>query len=226
MKRKKTDRAKQLIFLAAVVGLFLYGGNQALLRLNQALRPHVEKIAFSEVRNAATQVIRQAVGELDLDPQQLIHISRDSSGAITEIQYDTGQLNALMSESLAAAQASLNAAEQGEEDPHTRMVYYDKGIIYSMPLGMLTGSALLAGVGPEMELRMRAVNSLTGQIEARSSAYGLNSTLLQIDMTLSVEMLVISPLLLDSLQVDVRIPLVVQIIQGQIPSLMTGVISG
>ena len=73
---------------------------------------------------------------------------------------------------------------------------------------------------------MRAVNSLTGQIEARSSAYGLNSTLLQIDMTLSVEMLVISPLLLDSLQVDVRIPLVVQIIQGQIPSLMTGVISG
>ena len=87
---------------------------------------------------------------------------------------------------------------------------------------MLTGSVLLANVGPSIDIRMRAVNSLVGQIDAVSTAYGINSTLLEIDLKISVEMLVISPFLLDPQQIEVKIPLVMQIVQGQIPQLMVG----
>ena len=73
--------------------------------------------------------------------------------------------------------------------------------------------------------RMRAVNSLVGQIDAVSTAYGINSTLLEIDLKISVEMLVISPFLLDPQQIEVKIPLVMQIVQGQIPQLMVGQIA-
>ena len=163
-----------------------------------------------------------AVDSLNLKTEDLIRVQRDGQGNITDIVYDTQRMNELMSLSLDAAQESLNAAEEGETDPHTHLVYYDKGIIYSLPVGMLTGSVLLANVGPSIDIRMRAVNSLVGQIDAVSTAYGINSTLLEIDLKISVEMLVISPFLLDPQQIEVKIPLVMQIVQGQIPQLMVG----
>ena len=222
MKKRKRDSHRRWLAAALILAAVLWLGNRTLNQLNALLKPHVEKVAASEVRNAASAVIKRAVDSLDLKTEDLIRIQRDSQGNITDIIYDTQRMNELMSRSLDAAQESLNAAEEGETDPHTHLVYYDKGIIYSLPVGMLTGSVLLANVGPSIDIRMRAVNSLVGQIDAVSSAYGINSTLLEIDLKISVEMLVISPFLLDPQQIEVKIPLVMQIVQGQIPQLMVG----
>lgn len=222
MRKRKSDRNKRILFVLGLAVLLGWGANAVLNKLNNVLRPHVEKVAYSEVRNAAANVIKKAVATMELDTAELILIARDSRGNITDITYNTQKMNELMSQTLEVAQESLNAAEEGLEDPHTHLVYYDKGIVYSLPIGMLSGSALLANVGPAIDIRMRAVNSLTGQIDAVSSAYGVNSTLLEIDLKIDVEMLVISPFLLDSQQVQVKIPLVMQIVQGQIPQIMAG----
>ena len=219
MKKRKRDRNRRGLVLLVVIAVLGWLGNRTLSQINALLKPHVEKVAASEVRNAASAVIKRAVDSLQLETE------RDTQGNITDIIYDTQQMNELMSRSLDAAQESLNAAAEGETDPHTHLVYYDKGIIYSLPVGMLTGSVLLANLGPSIDIRMRAVNSLVGQIDAVSTAYGINSTLLEIDLKISVEMLVISPFLLDPQQIEVKIPLVMQIVQGQIPQLMVGQIA-
>ena len=222
MKKRKRDRNRRWLVLLVVIAVLGWLGNRTLSQINALLKPHVEKVAASEVRNAASAVIKRAVDSLQLETGDLIRIERDTQGNITDIIYDTQQMNDLMSRSLDAAQESLNAAAEGETDPHTHLVYYDKGIIYSLPVGMLTGSVLLANLGPSIDIRMRAVNSLVGQIDAVSTAYGINSTLLEIDLKISVEMLVISPFLLDPQQIEVKIPLVMQNVQGQIPQLMVG----
>ena len=222
MKKRKRDRNRRWLALVVIAAALVWLGNRTLSQINALLKPHVEKVAASEVRNAASSVIKRAVDSLNLKTEDLIRVQRDGQGNITDIVYDTQRMNELMSLSLDAAQESLNAAEEGETDPHPHLVYYDKGIIYSLPVGMLTGSVLLANVGPSIDIRMRAVNSLVGQIDAVSTAYGINSTLLEIDLKISVEMLVISPFLLDPQQIEVKIPLVMQIVQGQIPQLMVG----
>ena len=214
MKKRKRDRNRRWLVLLVIIAVLGWLGNRTLSQINALLKPHVEKVAASEVRNAASAVIKRAVDSLQLETEDLIRIERDTQGNITDIIYDTQQMNELMSRSLDAAQESLNAAAEGETDPHTHLV--------SLPVGMLTGSVLLANLGPSIDIRMRAVNSLVGQIDAVSTAYGINSTLLEIDLKISVEMLVISPFLLDPQQIEVKIPLVMQIVQGQIPQLMVG----
>lgn len=226
MKKKQTKLVRRWVLLVLCIAIIFLFGNFTLRAMNRLIKPHVQAIASGEVRNAAGQIVKKSIAALELDTNNLIHIIRDSQGNVQNVDYNTTRLNQLLVNALDAAKLSLNAAVQGEKDPYTDIIYYDEGIIYSLPLGMLTGQALLANIGPSIDIRMKTVSSLTGQIKASSSAYGLNNTLLEIDIVMQVEMLVVSPFLLQSQVVEVVIPLVIQLIQGQVPQLMTSKIIG
>ena len=133
MKKRKRDRNRRWLVLLVVIAVLGWLGNRTLSQINALLKPHVEKVAASEVRNAASAVIKRAVDSLQLETEDLIRIERDAQGNITDIIYDTQQMNELMSRSLDAAQESLNAAAEGETDPHTHLVYYLSLIHISEP---------------------------------------------------------------------------------------------
>ena len=100
MKKRKRDRNRRWLALVVIAATLVWLGNRTLSQINALLKPHVEKVAASEVRNAASSVIKRAVDSLNLKTEDLIRVQRDGQGNITDIVYDTQRMNELMSLSL------------------------------------------------------------------------------------------------------------------------------
>lgn len=211
-----SKRIRRLVFIFVLL-FFLFQGVFLVGRINEQIIPQVQQMAKAEASNAATQIIRKAVSTIEVNPSECIRLAKDESGEITEVRYDTFQLNQILSDCLGAAQLSLDAAAEGKEDPNTRMIYYDRGVIYSVHLGYFTGIALFSQMGPQIDVHMRVLNICSGNIEVKSTPYGINSTLLEIDLVIHTELLVVTPFLMTETPVECRIPMVIQIVQGKLP---------
>ena len=53
MKKRKRDRNRRGLVLLVVIAVLGWLGNRTLSQINALLKPHVEKVAAREVRNAA-----------------------------------------------------------------------------------------------------------------------------------------------------------------------------
>ena len=213
-----TKRKVRRILLTCLLVYFVVQGCWLVLKINEKLYPQVKEMAIIEASNAASMVIRKAVATIDIQPSECMELTRDETGEIIEINYNTTKMNQIMSECLSVAQSSLDAASNGQLDPNTHLVYYDGGVIYSVHAGYFTGIALLSQVGPKIDVHMKIVSACTGEILVESTPYGINCTLLEIDLLITTQMLVVTPFLMTQTPVECRIPLVIQIVQGKIPN--------
>ncbi len=188
--------------------------------INRLIKPQVAEIAMIEATNAATKVVQKAIGSLNFETDDLMNPLTDENNKIIGLNYNTQKLNWLLNAGLDAATSSLQAAEMGLADPHTQIIYYDKGVIYSVALGYFTGIALFSGVGPRINVHMKAMHANKGEIQVSTTSYGINNTVVQIDLVLELDMLVVTPFLVRTNTIECRIPLVLQIVQGSIPEMV------
>ena len=214
ISRKKTVRR---VLLTGLVLYFIFQSCFLVLKVNDKLYPQVKQMAIIEATNAASMVIKKAISTIDISAKDCMELSYDETGEIIEINYNTTRMNQIMAECLSAAQNSLDAASSGKVDPNTHMIYYDGGIIYSVQAGYFTGLALLSQVGPRIDVHMKLVSACNGELQVRSTPYGINCTLLEIDLIITTQMLVLTPFLMTQTPIECHIPLVIQIVQGKIP---------
>lgn len=192
----------------------------ALIRINEDIQPQIASIASAEANNAASKVVQHSIESIQLDTQDLIHCLYDDQQKVIGISYNTEKLNMILNQGLDAASTSLEAASLGQTDPNTDVLYYDSGIIYSIHLGYFTHIALFSELGPKINVRFRIMHTSSGEIQVTTTPYGINSTLVKIEMVILTEMLVITPFLMNTETMECRIPLVIQVIQGDIPQMM------
>ncbi len=207
-----------MIFIGVPIFLFY--------AINKQIEPQIVDIARIEANNAATNVILHAVESLKLDTEDLVYNMYDEEGKVIGINYDTTKLNNILSKGLDASERSLQAATSGEIDPNTYMLYYDRGIIYSVPLGYFTGIALFSDFGPKINVRLKVLHTNQGEIQVTTSPYGINNTLVEIDLVITTQMTVITPFIANTVPIECRIPLVIQITQGEIPQMFFEKIAG
>lgn len=196
--------------------LILFG----IYRINEDIKPQIALIASAEASNAASRVVQHSIETIQLDTQDLIHCLYDDNNKVIGISYNTEKLNMILNQGLDAASLSLEAASLGKKDPNTDILYYDEGIIYSIHLGYFTHIALFSELGPKINVRFRIMHTSSGEIQVSTTPYGINSNLVKIEMVILSEMLVITPFLMNTEEVECRIPLVIQVIQGDIPQMM------
>lgn len=192
----------------------------AAYRINEDIQPQIAGIASAEASNAASKVVQHSIEAIQLDTQDLISCLYDENKKVIGINYNTEKLNMILNQGLDAASSSLEAASLGKKDPNTDILYYDSGIIYSIHLGYFTHIALFSELGPKINVRFRIMHTSSGEIQVTATPYGINSTLVKIEMVILTEMLVITPFLMNTETMECRIPLVIQVIQGDIPQMM------
>lgn len=206
--------------LVLVVLVLIVVPTWAIWAINEQLRPQVASISMVEASNAASKVVQNAIASLNLDTSHLVECLYDEQGKVIGLNYDTDKLNQILNSGLDAATESLTAAAMGIKDPNTDVLYYDKGIIYSLHLGYFTQLAIFSEMGPEINVRLKVMHSCTGKIAVTTTPYGVNNTLLQIDLLIVTDMVVITPFLMQTLPMECRIPLVIQLVQGEVPQMI------
>lgn len=172
VKRKGASRALWLLaaFLFAVL-LFL------LLALERNLRPVAKTVAKIKSREVCVNVMQAAVRDLlETQPQlfdELFSITQDNIGHVTGAVCNPAEL--------AIVQNTLEGAVS-EALQNSRLLKFP------VPMGTLSGMQLLAGLGPGVPVRAVPLSAVQSRVETQLTSGGVNQTVLEVDVVLSVEM--------------------------------------
>ena len=146
------------------------------------LKPVLANLATARVSNTVNRIVNNAVyasiysGEISYD--SLVSFEKDDSGHITAVKSNMAELNRLQGAIIDDVLARMSEVSTRD---------------LSIPIGSLSGSALLAGRGPLIKVRMQSVGSSSAHFENAFTAAGINQTKHQILLVVDVYVSILLP---------------------------------
>lgn len=182
----------------------------ALLIAAGRMRPLLTSLATTRVSNAITQVVSQAVDEAiasgELDYENLVNFEKDNDGKITAVRSNMAAFNLLQSHILQTVLERINQVSVRD---------------LSIPIGSLTGSALLSGRGPRITVRMESVGSSEANFRNAFTSAGINQTKHQIILTIDVYVSILLPGFTTATKVSNSFVVAETVIVGSVPDSYT-----
>ena len=178
-RRRMDRRAAVRILLLFLISLVLF----VILYATAQLRPLLESLAVTRVSNTVNRIVAEAVDEAiqqgDISYEQLISFEKDTEGRVTAVHSNMAAFNRLQTDILDIILTRVDQVSARE---------------ISIPVGTLTGTALLAGRGPRINVRMESVGSSSARFENAFSSAGINQTKHQIILNIDVTVSILLPL--------------------------------
>ena len=174
------------------------------------MRPLLESLATTRVSNTVNRIIFEAVNEAiqngDISYERLISLEKDSEGKITAVHSNMAAFNRLQAQILDIILAKIDQVSARE---------------LSIPIGTLTGSALLAGRGPRIRVRMESVGSSTARFNNQFESAGINQTKHQIILEVEVSVAILLPGFTTATKVSTAVTVAETVIVGAVPDTYT-----
>ena len=205
--RRRMDRrvlARLLLFvgMTLVLATAVYATAQ--------LRPLLESMATTRVSNTVNRIVFEAVNEAiesgEITYDQLISFEKDNDGRITAVHSNMAACNRLQVEILDIILARIDQVSARE---------------LSIPVGSLTGSALLAGRGPRIKVRMESVGSSSARFENEFTSAGIIQTNHCIVLHIDVSVAILLPGFTTATQVSNAVTVAETVIVGTVPDTYT-----
>ncbi len=169
--RKKTVG---ILALAAVLAVFL----AAWLRLY----PLAEDLAVTRVTLQTSHLINEAIDrqirEGAVDYSNMVLLEKDDQGNVTALKTNIAEMNALKTQILDTVNREIMELDVEE---------------IGVPLGNLLMPGLFSGRGPYLPVRVLTVRSSDAAFSNQFTQAGINQTLHQIVMTVTIEMTIVTP---------------------------------
>ena len=145
-------------------------------------------------------ITNKVVEEIDIESMYLITENADKK--ITNVLINTAQVNkilALVNESLES-----NITKLGEEE-------------IKLPISIILGETIFTKIGPDITLRILPIGKYECDVISNVSEYGINNSLFEIYINIKLNIETIIPLKRNQASVECKIPLVMQVVQGEVP---------
>lgn len=182
----------------------------AALSLLWHLKPVMTSMAMARVSNMVNRIVSAAVNEAvesgEIDYGNFVIFDKDDTGHITALRSNVAEVNRMQGR--IADEILLRLSEVSTSE-------------LEIPLGTLTGSALLAGRGPSLYVRMQAVGSSNAVFRNQFTAAGINQTRHQIFLDVDVYMSILLPGMKTSTKVSNEIAVAETVIVGGVPDTYT-----
>lgn len=181
--------------------------------------------AKNETTLLSTLVITEAVEEytdLFKNKNEFAIEQKDSNDKIIGIDFNTNNVNKALMLINKKILDSLKKIEKGElTELNIDNLSYKKthgNIIYFLPFGIITNNIFLTSLGPRIPLKMNAIGRVTSNIKTEITHYGINSALFKMFIDIEITELILLPFISDKVNVNVSIPVIIRIIEGEVPS--------
>lgn len=177
-------------------GLFIY--------MEVTFRPTIIKVAEAKTQLEATSIINEAVYRniSNINYQDLMEIHKDNDNRIVLMMPDTVRINKL------AARTTLDIERELDE-------LKTQG--FSVPLGLITGSALFSSVGPPVNIGIIPVGIIDVDINDEFIEAGINQTKHRIYLNVNTKLQIVVPMFKSNVDVCVQVPVTESIIVGPVP---------
>ena len=194
-----------LILLAAV---FL-----AFLMLRSRYRDVIRDLAETQVKNTTSDLTNDAIAKQIADGviqyDRIVYFEKDLDGRITALKTNMSEVNRLKTDILNLINDEILALDTS-----------DIGI----PLGSLFLPELFSGKGPAIPVRILSIRNSDATFSSKFSQAGINQTLHQLTMIVSVDVAVLVLGQTSSFAVNSEVVVAETVIVGDVPStfLQTG----
>ena len=201
-----SSRQRTGIWLILLVLLLLAGTAGILWRLKPVMRSMATARVSNLVNRIVSAAVNDAVADGEIDYQNFVIFDKDEAGHITALRSNVAEVNRMQSRIADEILRRLTEVSTSELE---------------IPLGTLTGSALLAGRGPRLFVRMQAVGSANAVFRNQFTSAGINQTRHQIFLDVDVYMSILLPGMKTSTKVTNEIAVAETVIVGSVPDTYT-----
>ncbi len=176
-------------------------------------RSAISGLAETQVRNATSDLINDAIDKqiesANIQYDRIVYFEKDLSGRITALKTNMSEVNRLKTDILNIINDEILALDTS-----------DLGI----PIGSLILPEFVAGRGPEIPVRILSLRNSDASFSSSFSEAGINQTLQQLNMEVSVDVAVLVLGQTNYFTVSSQVVVAETIIVGQVPEtfLQTG----
>ena len=229
---KDIKKLKNIILFIFIIGIIF-----ALILIkyfSNKIEPSLTKYVESETKRIITIIINNSIRtqiSKQIDSNSILITEKDDDQNITTIDFDTQNVNKISSIITSTIEKNLKLVENGNIDElnidlnEVSDIDYQQlkdGIVYYIPVGNINGSFLINNIYPEIPIKFTMSGDVVSNIESEIKEYGINNALIEVKAKVSVSMIISMPFITKEISVQTSIPLIMKIIQGNIPDYYNG----
>ncbi len=190
--------------------------------ISYKVMPIYMNYAGSELKRLATTVINKSITDdlITNNLDNLFIIKNDNNTNMTMVDFDPVILNRVLSSISLTIYDNIKLVS--EQDLETLKKFNIPNNIFYIPSGVIFNSTFLNNLGPKIPIKMELISSVNPNIETKVSEYGINNSLIEIFINVNVNIKMILPLAASDMEVVVKTPLSMKIIQGVVPDYYLG----
>ena len=193
-------RAGFSVLLLCAVGLALF------LMFRGKYRTVIQNLAKTQVMNSTSDLTNDAISrqieEGSIRYDRIVFFEKDVNGKITALKTNIGEINRLKTDILGIINEEILALDTS-----------DIGI----PLGSLILPELLSGKGPAIPVRILSIRNSDATFSSDFSQAGINQTIHQVIMEVSVDVAILVLGETDSFTVTSQVVVAQTVIVGEVP---------
>ena len=195
---------------------------------NKVLGPGLVECAENEMERLTLLVMNNSFEKYlrENEINNLLEISRNSKNEVELIRYNTKVMNEIMGDIVSILERDLFYMTKGDFDKLDFQLrditdqYYEmmnEGILFTVSVGSATGNRLLANIGPKIPLNLSLVGDVMAEIDTEITEYGLNNAMIEVFIQIEVNTVIHMPFMSKKIKVENKIPLTMEMIQGNVP---------
>lgn len=173
----------------------------------------IRELAYTQVKNTTSDLISDSIaqqvnmGEIAYD--RIVYFEKDLDGEITALKTNIGEINRLKADLLNIINREMLALEESD---------------LSIPLGNFFLPEVLSGHGPQIPVHILSIRNSEADFYSEFSQAGINQTLHQVTMVVSVDVSVLVLGKAESFTVTSQVIVAQTVIVGKVPDtfLQTG----
>lgn len=181
-----------------------------------------------EVNKVSKILIRKILNDNfwdDVSLDDLFVVNKNESGEIDLIDLNTQKVNEILGKSNNIILYYFNEFDKGNvelinkySDVFNRYMVGEKsGLFINVPLGIAFSNPILFSVGPKIPVKILLTGQIESEILTNVQQYGINSILFEVSIKIKVCEKIIFPFSNHYVDVELKVPLVVELISGKVP---------
>lgn len=174
----------------------------------------------SKMRNISTTLINNTISNKLANLKsidEMIIVTKGSDDEIQMIDFNSAIVNSVLTSVTDNLLSSLKKVETDtalfDSDSHK----YSNGIVYEVPLGIVSNNIFLSNLGPKIPVKLNMIGDIFTNINTEIKEYGINNALVKISIDVSLNEKIIIPFISKTVNVSVSVPISLKLIQGNIP---------
>lgn len=213
---------KKRYFIAFII---IICSSYLLYSLSYSIIPRMENTAEKELKTFLQIIINHATFSKKINNAKLYDIIKNEN-EIRSISFNMDYINDIASDYVNNVEEILFSIEAGTYKPDNNDLYNkklkrisdQKGIIASVSLGNLTNNIFFQNSGPKLYVRYKTLSITNSNIKKSIKSYGINHIAISIELDISITLQMMIPFYSKNQNDSFSIPVVYEIIQGEVPS--------